>query len=64
VRRALLGVLGRRAYSQAEVNLYSDMIAQIDLADGLTEEQKLAKPQTALRHSRQVVLETLFQQPG
>ncbi len=64
VRRALLGVLGRRAYSQAEVNLYTDMIAQIDEADGLTDQQKLAKPETALRHSRQVVLETLFGQPG
>src|SRR4051812_17904035 len=57
VRRAILGVLGRRAYSQAEVNVYTQIIQQIDAADGLSEEQKLAKPETALRHSRQVVLE-------
>ena len=64
VRRAILGVLGRRAYSQAEVNLYTDIITQVDTADGLTDEQKLATPQGPLRHSRQVVLETLFAQPG
>jgi hypothetical protein len=64
VRRAILGVLGRRAYSQAEVNVYSQIIAQIDLADGLSDEQKLAKPESELRHSRAVVLEALFKQPA
>ena len=52
VRRAILGVLGRRAYSQSEVDVYTQIIQQIDLVDGLTDEQKLAKPETELRHSR------------
>ena len=63
VRRAILGVLGRRAYSQAEVNVYAQIIAQIDAADGLSDDEKLAKPESELRHSRKVVLEALFKQP-
>jgi len=63
VRRAILGVLGRRPYSQAEVDVYSRIILQVDAADGLTDEQKLAKPQTDLRHSRRIVLEALFKRP-
>jgi hypothetical protein len=63
VRRAILGVLGRRAFSQSEVDVYTQIIQQIDAADGLTDEQKLAKPETELRHSRKVVLEALFKRP-
>ncbi|RYZ08572.1 MAG: hypothetical protein EOO73_06870 [Myxococcales bacterium] len=63
VRRAILGVLGRRAYSQAEVNLYVDLINAVDALDGLTEEQKLSPPGSELRHSRKLVLEALFAKP-
>lgn len=63
VRRAILGVLGRRAFSQAEVNVYTQIMQQIDVADGLSDEEKLAKPEAELRHSRKVVLEALFKQP-
>ena len=63
VRRAIQGVLGRRAYSQAEVNMYADLIAEIDALDGVDPEELPALPNAPLRHSRQVVLDILFQNP-
>lgn len=63
VRRAILGVLGRRAYSQAEVNMYVDLIAAVDELDGITEADKLNPPGSQLRHSRKLVLEALFALP-
>jgi hypothetical protein len=63
VRRAILGVLGRRAYSQAEVNLYVDLIEAVDTLDGVTEDQKSTPPGSPLRRARKLVLEALFAQP-
>jgi hypothetical protein len=63
VRRAVLGVLGRRPYSQAEVNLYTDLIEAVDEADGVTAEEKHGPPGSVLRRSRKLVLEALFQKP-
>ncbi len=63
VRRAIQGVLGRRAYSQAEVNLYTDLIAEIDTIDGIDPEVPAAVPGEPLRRSRKVVLQALFQSP-
>jgi hypothetical protein len=63
VRRAILGVLGRRPYSQAEVNLYVDLIEAVDTLEGVEEDDKLNPPGSALRHSRKLVLEALFAQP-
>jgi hypothetical protein len=63
VRRAIQGVLGRRPYSQAEVNLYTDMIAEIDAIDGIDPAEPAAKPGEPLRRSRKVVLSALFQRP-
>jgi hypothetical protein len=63
VRRAVQGVLGRRPYSQAEVNLYTDLIAEIDALDGVDPEELPAEPGKPLRHSRKVVLDALFQSP-
>jgi hypothetical protein len=63
VRRAIQGVLGRRAYGQAEVNLYTDLIAEIDALDAVDPEELPAEPGKPLRHSRKVLLEALFQSP-
>lgn len=63
VRRAILGVLGRRPYSQAEVNLYVDLIGAVDELDGTTDEDKLSPPGKPLRHSRALALRALFAQP-
>jgi hypothetical protein len=63
VRRAVQGVLGRRPYSQAEVNLYTDLIAEVDALDGVDPEELPAEPGKPLRHSRKVVLDALFQSP-
>lgn len=63
VRKAILGVLGRRASGQAEVNLYTDMITQIDQLDGVDPEAPITEPQTVLKHSRQVVLNALYASP-
>ena len=63
VRRAILGVLGRRPSGLAEVNLYTDMITQIDQLDGVDPEAKITEPQTKLKHSRQVVLNALYASP-
>jgi len=63
VRRAIQGVLGRRPYGQAEVNLYADLIAEIDAIDGVDPEELAAEPGKPLRHSRKVMLEALFQSP-
>ncbi|HEY0463962.1 MAG TPA: hypothetical protein VGC79_07125, partial [Polyangiaceae bacterium] len=63
VRRAVLGILGRHPYGQAEVNLYTDMISQIDALDGYDPETKISKPITTLRHSRQVVVNALLANP-
>ncbi len=63
VRRAILGVLGRRPSGLAEVNLYTDMIAQIDQLDGVDAEAPVTEPQTKLKHSRQVVLNSLYTSP-
>lgn len=63
VRRAIQGVLGRRAVSQAEVNVYTDLIEKIDEADGVDPEELPAEPGKPLRHSRKVVLNALFQSP-
>lgn len=63
VRRAILAVLGRRPYSQAEVDLYVDLIASVDALDGVTEDDKLNPPGTPLRHARKVALEALFADP-
>src|SRR5687768_16321909 len=57
VRNAFLAVLGRRPFSQAEVNVYTDLIAQIDATDGISDP---TNPQgSKLRRSRKVVLQTL-----
>ena len=63
VRRAIQGVLGRRPYGQAEVNLYTDLIAEIDAMDGVDPEELAAEPGKPLRHSRKVMLNALFQSP-
>jgi hypothetical protein len=63
VRKAIQGVLGRRPYSQAEVNLYTDLIAEIDALDGVDPEAPAAFPGAPLRHSRKVMLSALFQSP-
>ena len=63
VRRAVLGILGRHPYGQAEVNLYTDMISQIDALDGYEPETKISAPITSLRHSRQVVVNALLASP-
>ena len=63
VRRALTGVLGRHAYGQAEVNMYTDMISQIDALDGYDPEAKITAPITALRHSRRVALNAIMARP-
>jgi len=63
VRRAVLGILGRHPYGQAEVNLYTDMISQIDALDGYQPETKVSAPITSLRHSRQVVVNALLASP-
>jgi hypothetical protein len=63
VRRAIQGVLGRRAYSQAEVNMYADLIAEVDAMDGVDPEAPAAFPGAPLRHSRKVFLSALFKSP-
>lgn len=63
IRRAVLGILGRHPYGQAEVNVYADMIKQIDALDGYEPETKISKPITTLRHSRQVVVDALLASP-
>jgi len=63
VRRAILGILGRHPYGQAEVNVYTDMISQIDAIDGYAPETKISKPITTLRHSRQMVINALLANP-
>jgi hypothetical protein len=63
VRRAIQGVLGRRAISQAEVNLYADLIAEIDAIDGVDPALPAAVPGEPLRRSRKAVLQALFQSP-
>jgi hypothetical protein len=63
VRRAILGILGRHPYGQAEVNVYTDMISQIDAIDGYEPETKISEPITTLRHSRQVVVNALLENP-
>lgn len=63
VRRAIQGVLGRRPYSQAEVNLYADLIAEVDALDAVDPAELPAMPGKPLRHSRQVMMEALFQSP-
>jgi hypothetical protein len=63
VRRAILGILGRHPYGQAEVNVFSDMISQIDALDGYERETKISEPITTLRHSRQVVIDALLAHP-
>jgi hypothetical protein len=63
VRKAIQGVLGRRAYSQAEVNLYTDLISEIDALDGVDPQAPAAFPGAPLRRSRKVMLSALFQNP-
>jgi len=63
VRRAILGILGRHPYGQAEVNVYTDMITQIDAIDGYEPDTKISAPITTLRHSRQVVVNALLANP-
>lgn len=63
VRRAILGVLGRRADGQAEVNVYTDVISQIDALDGYDPDAPLSAPLNTLRHSRQVVIDALLGSP-
>jgi hypothetical protein len=63
VRRAVLGILGRHPYGQAEVNLYTDMISQIDALDGYDPDTKISAPIVTLRHSRQVVVNALLANP-
>jgi hypothetical protein len=63
VRRAIQGVLGRHAYSQAEVNLYTDLLAEVDALDGVDPEELPAQPGKPLRHGRKVVMQALFQNP-
>ncbi len=63
VRRAILGVLGRHPYGQAEVNLYTDIISQIDQMDGYDATAKIKAPITKLRHGRQAVIDALLASP-
>jgi len=63
VRRAVLGILGRHPYGQAEVNVYTDMISQIDALDGYEPDTKISEPITTLRHGRQVVVNALLANP-
>lgn len=61
VRQAITAVLGRRAYSQAEVDAYVDLIGQIDAIEGVTDEAN--PPGSPLRKSRRVLLDVLFRDP-
>ncbi|MDF3064786.1 MAG: hypothetical protein K0R38_387 [Polyangiaceae bacterium] len=63
VRRAIQGVLGRHPYGQAEVNLYTDLLAEVDALDGVDPEELPAQPGKPLRHGRKVVMQALFQNP-
>ncbi len=63
VRRAILGVLGRHAYGQAEVNVYTDIISQVDAMDGYDPNAPISAPITTLRHGRQVALNALLASP-
>ena len=63
VRRAILGILGRHPYGQAEVNVYTDLISQVDAIDGYEPATKISAPITTLRHSRQVVVDALLANP-
>ncbi|HKO51658.1 MAG TPA: hypothetical protein VJV79_28305, partial [Polyangiaceae bacterium] len=63
VRRAILGILGRRPSGQAEVNVYTDIISEVDALDGYDPDTKISVPITKLRHSRQVVVDLLLQNP-
>jgi len=63
VRRAVLGILGRRPHGQSEVNVYTDMISQIDAMDGYDPDAQISAPITTLRHSRQVVVNALLANP-
>jgi hypothetical protein len=74
VRRAILAVLGRRPLGQAEVNVYADLMREVEAllpaseltATGQAEaERELGggEPGSALSRPRQVVLEALFAMP-
>jgi hypothetical protein len=58
-----LGVLGRRASGQAEVNLYTDVISQIDALEGYDPSAPVTAPVTKLRHGRQAVIDALLANP-
>ncbi|MFT3924620.1 MAG: hypothetical protein QM778_18920 [Myxococcales bacterium] len=62
VRNALMAVLGRRPYSQAEVQAYADLIGQIDAIDHVTDETN--PPGSKLRRSRKALLDILFKDSG
>lgn len=59
VRKALAAVMGRRAASQAEVNVYVDLIASVDALDGVTGGGPTLPPDAPLKHSRRVALEAM-----
>ncbi len=63
VRRGILGILGRHAYGQAEVNLYTDMMHQIDQTEGYDPTVKITAPLTTLRRGRQAVIDALLANP-
>ncbi len=60
VRGAILAVLGRRPYSQAEVDVYTDLIGQIDAEDNVS---NVNPPGSRLKRSRRVMLASLFNDP-
>jgi hypothetical protein len=63
VRKAIMAVLGRRPYSQAEVNFYTDLLKTVEAQDGSKPEERDTAPGSDLTHSKQVVLQALFKSP-
>ncbi len=63
VRKAIMAVLGRRPYSQAEVNFYTDLLKAVEAEDGTTAADRDTAPGSDLTHSKKVVLQALFRSP-
>jgi hypothetical protein len=60
VRKAIMAVLGRRPYSQAEVNFYTDLLTTVEKQNGTTVADRDTAPESDLTASRKVVLQALF----
>jgi hypothetical protein len=62
VRRAILGVLGRRPLGQAEVDVYTDLIRQVELR-GPASDQAGGESGPPLSLARKALLQALFATP-